>query len=216
MVMQNPLAMTYTGDDRDRGDRDRGRRDGRGWGWGGFSDWDYFGLRPFPFFPYPYVQPLPLALAAPPYVAPYGLPTYAPVQAAVPAYATPTVTAGADMNALAVSGIVAPLGFKSRRIRKHQRRTVVARPCAPYQPMTLFIPRHVAKHFEIESIRVGNRYLLGSRDGVTAELYANEGSGPALIQIPPLLPGQHIFMKVKNTSGKSRHFRASLNGLVYG
>jgi len=186
-----------------RGDRDghRWRGRGRGWGWGGWrDDWGFFGL------PYPLYAPQPLVYAAPPVYAAQVLQPYAPQ------YTAP-VLVGNDSSLAGPDGIIAPLGFRPRKIRKHKTRTVIARPQVPYQPSVLYIPRHVAKNFEICSIRVGQALILGSRDPIPAEMYSNVGVGPAAIQLPPLLPGQHVYLTVRNHTRHSHTFRAALNGL---
>lgn len=212
------------GRDRDRHGRWRGR--GRGWGWGGWrNDWSFFGLP----YSYPVYAPQPLVYAAPPpppvqvlapqYAgpyAPYGNP-YAPYGNPYAPYAGPqqTVLVGQD-PLVGPDGIITPLGFKPRKIRKCKTRTVIARPQIPYQPSVLFIPRDVAKHFDICSIRVGQVLILGSRDPIPAEMYsANSGRGPAAIQLPPLLPGQHVYLTVRNHSSHDKTFRAGLNGLSF-
>ena len=144
-----------------------------------------------------------------PPAAPVQVPLVTPAQALLAGYIQAKNAAGFPTGTA-----IAPLGFRSKKIRKHKRRTVVARPETVYSPRTILIPRHVARHFEICSIRVGTSYVFGSRDGIPAEFYANEGLGPMVIQLPPnVIPGQHIYMTVKNRSGKSRHFRAALNGI---
>ena len=116
-------------------------------------------------------------------------------------------------------GIFGPLGFKSRRIGGHKTRTVVARTeAAGFQPQTLFIPRRVAKHFEILEISAGGICLLGGSGcvGIPAELYSNQGcAGPAFLQLPLIVPGQPVRIRVKNISGSSKRFRAALNGLFF-
>ena len=180
------------GHDRDRDGRG-GRR--RGWGWSDWNDWGFFWL------PYPYpVYPQPLVYAAPQVLSPY--PASAPV-----------MVVGADSSLAGPAGVITPLGFKPRKIRKHKTRTVIARPQVPFQPSTLYIPREVAKHFEICSVRVGQVLVLGSRDPIPAEMYSNEGSGPAAIQLPPLIPGQHVYLTVRNHSSHSHRYRAALNGI---
>lgn len=207
------------GDHDGRGDRD-GRWGGRGWGgwggwggrgWGGWrNDWGFFGLP----YPYPVYAPQPLVYAAPQYPAPYAQPYAAPY---AQAYGSPHAAAGPvfgnDSSLAGPEGVVTPLGFKPRRIRKHKTRTVIARPQIPFQPSVLYIPRDVAKHFEICSIRVGQALILGSRDPIPAELYSNEGFGPARIQLPMLIPGQHVYLTVRNHTRDSHTFRAALNGL---
>jgi hypothetical protein len=190
-----------------RGDRGGRDRDGRGWGrgrgWGNWNDWGFFGL------PYPVYAQQPLVYAAP---APQPLVYAAP---SLPQYAAaPVMVVGADSSLAGPAGVITPLGFKTRKIRKHKTRTVIARPQVPYQPSVLYIPREVAKHFEICSVRVGQVLILGSRDPIPAEMYSNEGcGGPAMIQLPPLIPGQHVYLTVRNHSSRSHHFRAALNGI---
>ena len=115
-----------------------------------------------------------------------------------------------------VPGIITSLGFKQRKIRGHKTRTVLARPAVPFQARSLFISRDVAKHFDIKAMRVGNLELLASKDPIPAEMYVSHGcnGGGALIQFPPVIPGQHIFLTVKNRSSHSHHFRAGLNGVA--
>jgi len=197
--MNNPMVMYGRDGGRGGGGHDRDGRGGRrhdGWG-RGWDDWGFFGL------PYPYLAPYPVAY-------PLGVPAAYPV-----AYPGALPTAQVLVGNSSQGGLISPLGFRSRRIRKHKTRTVVARTQVPYQPMTLFIPREVSKHFEICGVKVGQYELLASRDPIPAELYANEGAGPALIRIPPVLPGQYIFLKVHNHSGHTHRFRASLNGLAF-
>ena len=111
--------------------------------------------------------------------------------------------------------VLTPLGFKTRRIRGHRTRTVLARPSVPFQATSLFIPHDVAKHFDIKSMRVGNIELLVSQDSIPAEMYVGHGcNGGAVIQFPPVIPGQHIFLTVKNRSSHSHRFRAGLNGIA--
>ena len=112
-----------------------------------------------------------------------------------------------------VTGVLLPLGFKTRRIRGHKTRTVIARPNVNiYQPLTLFIPHDTAKHFDIREFRVGSTSYLASRHGVPAEMY--ECNGGVEIQLPPLVAGQPAFLKVKNRSGSSHKFRASFTGIA--
>ena len=207
--------VTYGRDGRDGRDHDRhGRRHRRGWGWGGWrNDWGFFGLP----YPYPVYAQQPLVYAAPPpvqVVSPYAQ-QYAPYAPYAPQYANgqTTVLVGQDSSLAGPNGIIAPLGFKPRKIRKCKTRTVIARPEVPYQPSVLYIPRDVAKHFDICSIRVGQALILGSRDPIPAEMYTNQGMGPAAIQLPPLLPGQHVYLTVRNHSHHSEWFRAALNGI---
>ena len=111
------------------------------------------------------------------------------------------------------SGVLLPLGFKTRRIRGHKTRTVIARPdVAIYQPLALFIPHDTAKHFDIKEFRVGKQSFIASHHGVPAEQY--ECNGGFAIQLPPLLAGQPAFLKVKNRSGSSHKFRASFTGIA--
>ena len=111
--------------------------------------------------------------------------------------------------------VISPIGFRSRKIGKHKSRTVCARPETFYVPGQLFIPRSVAKHFEIKELRVGGICIIGGHHGIPAELYSNEGcNGPVFIALPALYPGQEIEMRVKNISSKSRRFRAALNGVA--
>ena len=112
------------------------------------------------------------------------------------------------------SGIGTVLGFKPRKIRGHKKRTVVARPTVVFQATDLRIPRHVAKHFDIYEIRVGNLSLMASRDPIPAEMYSSDGCGfPSMsTDFPPVVPGQHIFLTVKNRSGSSHRFRAGFAG----
>ena len=112
------------------------------------------------------------------------------------------------------SGLGTALGFKPRKIRGHKKRTVCARPEVIFQATDLRIPRDVAKHFDIYEIRVGNLSLMASRDPIPAEMYSNEGCGFPLMStdFPPVVPGQHIFLTVKNRSGSSHRFRAGFTG----
>ena len=126
---------------------------------------------------------------------------------------------GTSLAVEAPVGVVGPLGFKSRRIREGKTRTVYARTeTAAFQPQSLFIPRRVARHFEIREISVGGICLLGGSScaGIPAELYSNEGcAGPAFIQLPPIIPGMAVRLRVKNISDDSHRFRAALNGLFF-
>lgn len=121
--------------------------------------------------------------------------------------------AARNASGFPVTPIVGPLGFKPKKIRKHSTRTVVARPESFYSPKAIYIPRHVARYFEICEIRVGQICVLGGRDPIPAELYTNEGLGPAVIQLPPMIPGQHVYLKVRNHTHRSHWFRGSLNGI---
>ena len=180
-------------------------------------------------------DPVVVAPAALPYGAPYGgmmaaapyggMPPMAmQVASPAPMMAPPQVSfnqaimgqyiAARNASGFPVMPIVGPLGFKSKKIRKHATRTVVARPESFYSPKTIFIPREVAKHFEICEIRVGQICVLGGRDAISAEMYSNQGLGPAVIQLPPMIPGQHVYLKVRNHSRRSHWFRGSLNGIV--
>lgn len=111
--------------------------------------------------------------------------------------------------------ILLPLGFRPRRIRGHKRRTVIARPEVAYEAKELLIPYDVAKHFDICSIRAGFTYL--PMRNVPAELYAIRrcGGGGLLVSLPPVLPGQRIYLTVKNRSSHSHRFRAALNGIAF-
>jgi len=182
---------------------------------------------------YPYGV-LPAALAAPALPAAF-YPQFGadPAAAMVPAAAAPMMAPGggqplsrlpqvmaalqaARANAGGVSlqpAGVGPIGFRPKKVRKHHRRTVVVRPQVFFQPMAIFIPRRVARHFDICSIKVGQYCVFGSRDSVPAEMYANEGLGPAIIRLPPLMPGQHVYITVKNHDHHSHYFRGALNGI---
>lgn len=120
---------------------------------------------------------------------------------------------GQDPVATAPVGVLMDLGFRTRKIGGHKKRTVIARPdVAIFQPLALFIPHDTAKHFDIREIRIGHTSFLASRHGVPAERY--ECNGGVAIQLPPLLAGQPAFLKVENRSGSSHKFRASFTGLA--
>lgn len=181
----------------DRNGRDRHRR------WRGWNDWGFFGIPyPYPYTTAQYVLPSP---AAAPICPPCPAPLYT-------APATNIVTSGP--GGLLDGGFGTALGFKPRKIRGHKKRTVVARPEVIFQATELRIPHDVAKHFDIYEIRIGNLSLLASRDPIPAELFSNEGCGFPLMttDFPPVVPGQHIFLKVKNRSGSSHRFRAGFVG----
>ena len=112
-----------------------------------------------------------------------------------------------------VAPIVGPLGFKPKKVRKGSTRVIVARPESFYSPKAIFIPCDVAKHFDICEIRVGQIALVSGIDPVPAEMYTNQGVGPAVIQLPPMIPGQHVYMTVRNHGHSSHWFRAALNGI---
>ena len=111
-----------------------------------------------------------------------------------------------------VTPLIAPVGFQSKKIRKHATRTVVARPGSFYSPKEIHISCDVAKHFEICEISVGQHSVLGGRDPISAEMYS--GFGPVVIQLPPMLPGQHVYLTVRNHTSHSHWFRGSLNGII--
>ena len=193
-------------------DRDRDRR--RRWGGRGWNDWNYFGIaNPFlvqqQVLPAIYTQP---AVVCPP------CPTQTVSLATAPIASLDRTVTITGQNALlgGVPGIVTSLGFKPRKIRGHKTRTVVARPDVPFQATSLFISHDVAKHFDIKEIRVGNFSFLASRDPVPAERFDSRScnNGGAFIQLPPVLPGQHIFLRVKNRSGSSHRFRGWLDGVA--
>ena len=201
-------------------DRDRDRRRWRR----GWDDWGFFGIaNPFVVQPFYAPQVVPQYLTQPaiytppaPVVCPPCPATQVVTTAPIaPLDRTVTITGQNAVLLGGAPGIVTSLGFKPRKIRGHKTRTVVARPDVPFQATSLFISHDVAKHFDIVEMRVGNIALLASRDPVPAEMYASHGcNGGALIQFPPLLPGQHIFLKLKNRSGSSRRFRGGLNGVA--
>lgn len=145
-----------------------------------------------------------------------GGPWLVPVSAGPFQVAAPSSNAtffGQDPGVPTAAGVLTDLGFRTRKIRGHRTRTVIARPeVRIFQPLTFFIPHDVAEHFDIREIRVGATSVLASRHGVPAERY--ECNGGAEIQLPPLLAGQPVFVKVKNRSGSSHKFRASFTGIA--
>lgn len=135
-------------------------------------------------------------------------PTFAQVQMAQ--YASLRSAAG-----FPVSAIVVPLGFKRKKIRKHKTRTVVARPDTFFTGKVISIPRCVAKHFDICSLRVGQFYVFGGRDPIPAERFSNDDcNGPIVISLPAVGPNQHIRLTVKNRDNHSHWFRASIDGIA--
>lgn len=208
---------------------DHGRdRHGRGrHGGGRWNDWGFFG---FPYGGYPFGLGQQYGLAqqyapapAPqctPVIANYGNTQVLACAEAVRASA-PVVTMGQDpayyggAGALALPpGLTAPLGFRSRKVRGHKTRRVVACAEQAFQATGLFIPRRVAKHFEIKSIRVGGICLLNECGPIPAEYFSNDGCGiPGPIQFPPIFPGQRIEMRVKNHDDDSHTFRAVMSGV---
>ena len=135
-------------------------------------------------------------------------PTLAQVQMAQ--YATLRSAAG-----FPVSTIVAPVGFKAKKIRKRKTRTIVARPDTFFSGKAIFISKCVAKHFDICSLRVGQFYVFGGKDPVPAEMFSNDGcGGSAVISLPAVAPGQHIYLTVRNHDCHSHWFRAAINGLA--
>ena len=211
--------------DRDR-DRDRWRR-GRGWGgrgWGGWNDWRFFGL-PLQQAPI-YVAPQPVVYPAPVYAPPLYYPQYLAPQRPQIVHtlfgqdtARGLLAAPADLvcpphPVLTVpAGLSAPLAFRSRRkICGGKTRTVIARPEVAFQPTSLFIPCHVAKHFEIKAFRVGHISLLSSHEPISAEFYSNDCG--RMLHLPPLVPGQSIYLRVRNTSSHKHRFRAVLDGVT--
>ena len=201
----------------DNGDHNGHRRHGGWGGWGRWNDFGIFGL-PYPYAAYPYAANS-LLLGAPA-VSPL-TPYYRQGLPLVPQYGGIYVGQEAAVVPAPVApvGVVGPLGFKSRRIREGKTRTVYARTeTAAFQPQSLFIPRRVARHFEIREISVGGICLLGGSScaGIPAELYSNEGcAGPAFLQLPPIIPGMAVRLRVKNISDDSHRFRAALNGLFF-
>lgn len=150
--------------------------------------------------------------------APYGgAPLMAPPPA--PTYNQILMTQYAAMRSAAgfpVSAMVSPLGFKAKKVRKKKTRTVVARPETFYSGKAIFIPKCVAKHFDICSLRVGQIYVFAGKDPVPAEMFAgSECNGGYVIPLPPVGPNQHIYLTVKNRDCKHSHwFRAGIQGLA--
>ena len=114
-----------------------------------------------------------------------------------------------------VSAIVSPLGFKAKKVRKKKTRTVVARPETFFTGKGIFISKCVAKHFDICALRVGQIYVMGGKDPVPAEMFTgSECGGGYVISLPPVGPGQHIYLTVKNRDNHSHWFRAGIQGLA--
>lgn len=112
-----------------------------------------------------------------------------------------------------VATLPLPLGFRSKKVHRHQSACVKACPETFFSGKGIFIPHRVAKHFEIRSIRVGFTYL--PMRNVPAELFSTDrcGVGPgAWIPLPPVMPNQKIILKVKNISGSSHRFRGAILG----
>lgn len=112
-----------------------------------------------------------------------------------------------------VAALPLPLGFRSKKVHRHQSACVKACPETFFSGKGIFIPHRVAKHFDICSIRVGLSYL--PMRNVPAELFSTDrcGVGPgAWIPLPPVMPGQKIVLKVKNRSGSSHRFRGAILG----
>ena len=163
-------------------------------------------------------------LATAPMAGPYGAmapyaaaPLAAPVsynQARMAQY-----TALRSATGLPVGVIPAPLGFRPKKVRKKKTREVVAHIDTFFTGSGgIFIPRRVAKHFDICSLRVGQIYLFGGRDPVPAEIFSNGGDcgvGPLIIPLPGVGPGQRICLTVKNRDCKHSHtFRAAIRGMA--
>ena len=142
---------------------------------------------------------------------PYGFGYGGFVQAQLEQYAALKSAAG-----FPIATVIAPIGFKSKKIRRHKTRTVVARPNTFFKGKGgIFIPRSVAKHFEICEIKVGGVCIPGFGCGVPAEIYSNQGcTGPLFIELPLIGPGQSIRMRVRNHSNRTRRFRAAVQGVA--
>ena len=110
---------------------------------------------------------------------------------------------------------ICPLGIHRKKVKKHHTTTVVACPQVLYKVNQLMIPSHVARHFEIKSIRVGLQEFLVSRAGIPADVFSNKSFTPFVINLPgPILPGQRIYIRVKNTSRHKKWFRGAFDGLA--
>ena len=145
-----------------------------------------------------------------------GAPLMAPP---APTYNQLLMTQYAAMRSAAgfpVSAIVSPLGFKAKKVRKKKTRTVVARPETFFTGKGIFISKCVAKHFDICALRVGQIYVMGGKDPVPAEMFTgSECGGGYVISLPPVGPGQNIYLTVKNRDCKHSHwFRAGIQGLA--
>lgn len=181
-----------------------------------WNDYSYFGLQQ--------QQP---ALLATPVAAPQYLAQSSAQPLMQPQFVVPGQMVGPNVyasTALATPGavcrpaptfVVAPLGFRSRKVGGHMTRRIIARSReGAYQPSGLFIPHHVARHFSIKSIRVsgGGGNLLSRRGSVPAEFFSRENCDGMMIQLPVLLPGQRVVIRVRNHTGSSHNFRAALTG----
>jgi len=110
---------------------------------------------------------------------------------------------------------ICPLGVRAKKVKKCHTTTVVACPEVLYKVNQLSIPSHVARHFEIKSIRVGLQEFLVGRGSVPADVFSNKSFVPFVINLPgPLLPGQKIYIRVKNTSRHKKWFRAAFDGIA--
>ena len=104
------------------------------------------------------------------------------------------------------------LAFRHKRVKKHRTRTVVACAQVPFQPAFLVIPHEVAKHFEIKEIRVGQQFAWASNEAIPAEAFSERSFTPFPLALPAVVPGMYIYIRVKNISHSSHHFRAALSG----
>jgi len=125
-------------------------------------------------------------------------------------------------SALGYSPLVAPapaavtipagLPFGRHKVKKRHSKTVVARAQVPFQPSFLVIPDDIADKFVIEEIRVGQR-VAWTHGSIPAAVFSEKAFNPFPLALPPVIPGMHIYMRVKNIScHHSHHFRAALSG----
>lgn len=111
-----------------------------------------------------------------------------------------------------VCAVPSLLGFKAKKIRKHKIKTVVAHTDTFYSSKGIFIPQHVARHFTIREIYVGNVCVYKEHEGFPAELLLEE---TVFIALPIVGPNQQIRMKVHNHSCRAHWFRAAIEGVAF-
>ena len=121
-------------------------------------------------------------------------------------------------SGLPAATIVSPLGFGSKRVRRHKRKDITLHidSILTGPAIALHIPCRVAKHFDVCSLRIGQYYLIGTGgcECVDAELYSLPGGVAIPLPGGVLLPGQRICLTVKNRSRSSHTFRASILAAV--
>ena len=186
-----------------------------------------WGVPPYGGIPYGGMQPAMADVAAAngmivqtPVTSMQGYPSFG--QAPMAPYTTPAqvLATYGQMSAQAgfpIIPLAMPFGFKSKKIRKKKTRTVVLHTDTVItgDVVYLHIPYRVAKHFDICSLRIGRHYLIGtgSKYGASADLYSVPGGVAIPLPGGILLPGQSVYLKVRNHDCKRSHtFRADLVG----